>query len=109
MCDTANRNAERQRHNVDAQEPIGERAMTEEKAGKRTSAKSDNEHKAGSDGLAIVETVLPPGSPQRAAVGVAAAAGGALVAVAMLGVGPAALAGAAGYLVYREIYGQEKK
>ena len=83
--------------------------MTEEKAGKRTSAKSDNEHKAASDGFAIVGSFLPTGSPQRAAVGIAAAAGGALAAVAMLGLGPAALAGAAGYLVYREIYREEKK
>jgi hypothetical protein len=33
--------------------------------------------------------------------GVAAAAGGGLIAAALLGVGPAALAGAAGYLAYR--------
>jgi hypothetical protein len=45
---------------------------------------------------------LPAGSPQRAAAGVAAAAGGALLAAAALGVGPTALAGAVGYLVYRE-------
>ena len=52
--------------------------MIEEKAGKRTSAKSDKVHKAASNGFATVESFLPTGSPQRAAVGVAAAAGGAL-------------------------------
>jgi len=55
------------------------------------------------DGFAKVESYLPTGSPQRAAAEIAAAAGGALIAAAVLGVGPAALAGAAGYLVYREI------
>jgi len=45
---------------------------------------------------------LPAGSRERAAAGIAAAAGGALLAAVVLGVGPAALAGAAGYLVYRE-------
>jgi hypothetical protein len=72
----------------------------------RKSAKSGNMHKAAStngiDGFATVESYLPTGSAQRAVAGIAAAAGGALVAAAVLGVGPAALAGAAGYLVYRE-------
>jgi len=53
------------------------------------------------EGLATVESLLPSGSPQRAAAGIAAAAGGALVLAAMFGVGPTALAGAAGYLAYR--------
>jgi hypothetical protein len=48
-----------------------------------------------------VESVLPTGSWQRTAAGVAAAAGSGLIAAAMVGVGPAALAGAAGYLAYR--------
>jgi hypothetical protein len=81
--------------------------MIKETVGKkRKSAKSGNRHKAasksGTDIAARVESLLPTGSSQRAAVGVAAAAGGALLAAAALGVGPAALAGAVGYLVYRE-------
>jgi hypothetical protein len=50
----------------------------------------------------VVERYLPNGSRQRAVAKIAAAAGGALIAAALLGVGPAALAGVAGYLVYRE-------
>ena len=73
----------------------------------RKSAKSGTMHKKaastnGIDGFATVESYLPAGSAQRTVAGIAAAAGGALVAAAVLGVGPAALAGAAGYLVYRE-------
>jgi len=64
-------------------------------------------HKAavthGKEGFAI-ESYLPAGSPQRTTAEIAAAAGGALIATALLGVGPAALAGAAGYLVYRETH-----
>jgi hypothetical protein len=56
------------------------------------------------DGLTMVESYLPAGSPQRTAAEIAAAAGGALIAAALLGVGPTALAGAAGYLVYRETH-----
>jgi len=82
-----------------------ERDMTRQTAGKK-STKSGNTHRAasrsGKDALAAVESYLPAGSPQRAAAGIAAAAGGALLVAAVLGVGPAALAGAAGYLVYRE-------
>jgi len=40
-------------------------------------------------------------SKPRVVAGVAAAAAGALLAATWLGVGPAALAGAAGYIVYR--------
>jgi hypothetical protein len=76
--------------------------MTEEKAGKKTTAKSDNVQPTASNGLAI-ESFLPTGSPQRTVAGIAAAAGGALIAATVLGLGPAALAGAAGYLAYREI------
>jgi hypothetical protein len=71
----------------------------------RKSTKPGNTHKAastGKDGFATVESYLPAGSPQRAVAGIAAAAGGALLAAAVLGVGPAALAAAAGYLVYHE-------
>jgi len=60
------------------------------------------------DGYAAVESYLPTGSQQRAIGGVAAAAGGALLAAAAFGVGPAALAGAAGYLAYRETCGSKK-
>jgi hypothetical protein len=79
--------------------------MIKATARKRKRAKS-GQHKAasknGADIAATVDALLPPGSPQRTAAGVAAAAGGALLAAAALGVGPAALAGAVGYLVYRE-------
>ena len=80
--------------------------MIKETARKRKRAKSRTTHKAASqnaaDISAKVESLLPAGSPQRTAVSVAAAAGGALLAAAALGVGPVALAGAVGYLVYRE-------
>lgn len=52
----------------------------------------------------MLESYLPAGSRERTAAKIAAAAGGALIAAAVLGVGPAALAGAAGYLVYRETH-----
>ena len=64
-------------------------------------------HKAvtahGKDGFAI-GSYLPAGSPQRTTAEIVAAAGGALIVAALIGVGPAALAGAAGYLVYRETH-----
>jgi len=53
------------------------------------------------EGLATVESLFPTGSTQRVAAGIAAAAGGTLVLAAMFGVGPTALAGAAGYIAYR--------
>lgn len=77
--------------------------MIEENAAKKTTAKSDNVPPVASNGLATIESFLPTGSPQRAVVGIAAAAGGALIAATVLGLGPAALAGAAGYIAYREI------
>jgi hypothetical protein len=40
---------------------------------------------------------------ERLALGVGAAAGGGLLAAMWIGVGPVALAGAAGYLAYREL------
>jgi len=88
-------------------------AATKKKtAATKKSAKSGNMHKAasknGNDVSAAAESFLPVGSPQRAAVGIAAAAGGALFAAATLGVGPAALAGTAGYLAYRATRGSEK-
>jgi hypothetical protein len=55
----------------------------------------------GNDVAATVRSLLPAGSPERIAVGVAAAAGGALLVSATLGVGATALAGAAGYAAYR--------
>jgi len=70
-------------------------------------ATSGHLHKAGivhgMDGLEM-KSWLPAGSPQRTTAEIAVAAGGALIAAAVLGVGPAALAGAAGYLVYRETH-----
>jgi len=56
------------------------------------------------EGLAVVEEWLPAGSPQRMTAEIAAAAVGALIAAAVLGVGPAALAGTAGYVMYRETH-----
>jgi len=76
------------------------------KTAARKSAKFGNLPKAGSktgkDKAATVESYLPAGSRERAAAGIAVAAGGALLAAAVFGAAPAALAGAAGYLVYRE-------
>ena len=80
--------------------------MNKQTARKRKHAKSANArkaaHKNGANISARVDSLLPPGSPQRTAAGVAAAAGAALLAAAALGVGPVVLAGAVGYLVYRE-------
>lgn len=56
------------------------------------------------DGFGMIESYLPPGSTQRTAAEIAAAAAGGLIAAAVLGVGPAAIAGTAGYLVYRETH-----
>jgi hypothetical protein len=82
-------------------------------AAKVESALKEGSSKVGSalkEGSATVESRLKkPGSPERVAVGVAAAAGGALVAAATLGVGPTALAGVAGYAAYRGMKKGEKK
>jgi hypothetical protein len=53
-------------------------------------------------GIATLGSYLPAGSTERTAAEVGVAAIGALLVAAVLGVGPAALAGTAGYLVYRE-------
>jgi hypothetical protein len=82
-----------------------ENNMQKDNGRKRARAKSASGHRVSKNGAEIsakVDSLLPPGSPQRTAAGVAAAAGGALLAAAAVGVGPAALAGAVGYLVYRE-------
>jgi hypothetical protein len=42
----------------------------------------------------------------RLTAGVAAAAGAGLLIASVIGVGPAAIAGAAGYLAYRELHGK---
>jgi len=60
------------------------------------------------EGFGITDSLLQPNSWQRTTLGVAAAAGGGLLAVAMLGVGPAAIAGAAGYLAYRGLTGKSE-
>lgn len=54
------------------------------------------------DGLALIDTYLPAGSTERRVAKVGGAAIAALLAAALVGVGPAALAGAAGYLVYHD-------
>jgi hypothetical protein len=86
--------------------------MIKKTAAKRKIAKSANMLKAArnsvEDTFATVESLLRVGSPQRVTAGIVAAAGGALLAAAALGVGPAALAGAAGYVVYREMSGARK-
>ena len=78
----------------------------------RKSTKPRNLHKAASNGrngaFAAIESYLPVGSRERTAAGIAAAAGGALLAAAALGVGPAALAGAAGYFAYRGMSRERK-
>lgn len=53
-------------------------------------------------GIATLGNYLPAGSTERTAAEIGVAAVGALLAAALLGVGPAALAGTAGYLVYHE-------
>jgi hypothetical protein len=80
--------------------------MNKETAANGKSAKPASNN--GKHASTTVESLLPTGSPQRAAVGIAAAAGGALFAAATFGVGPAALAGTAGYLAYRGSRGSEK-
>ena len=71
----------------------------------RRRAKSNHDqsvtNKTIEEGREIVDFFIPPGSPQRTVAGVGVAAVGALVAAAIFGVGPAALAGVAGYLAYR--------
>jgi hypothetical protein len=69
--------------------------------GHRAIAKGEKA-KVEKDGLAVMDTYLPAGSTERKVAGVGAAVVGALLAAAILGVGPAALAGAAGYVVYHE-------
>lgn len=56
------------------------------------------------EGFPLIESYLPAGSAERTAAEIAAAAVGALIAAAVLGVGPAALAGTAGYVMYRETH-----
>jgi hypothetical protein len=79
--------------------------MVKKTAAKRKSAKSADMHAAASKNgegvFATIESLFPTGSPQRASASIVAAAGGALAAAALFGVGPAALAGGAGYLAYR--------
>ncbi|HXX65898.1 MAG TPA: hypothetical protein VEK07_01875 [Polyangiaceae bacterium] len=66
--------------------------------------KSHSEHKTHKGtGIAKVESLAPEGSWQRTALGIVVAAGGGLLATALLGVGPVAIAGTAGYLAYREM------
>ena len=79
--------------------------MTKATVGKKTElSRHRTVPKHDKNGLELVKSYLPAGSPQRAAVSIGAAAGGALLAAAVFGAGPAALAGAAGYLMYHEIY-----
>jgi len=76
--------------------------MTKETRGKKSELSRHRVAAARHGALDMVESYLPAGSPQRSAAKIGAAALTALLAAALLGVGPAALAGAAGYVVYRE-------
>jgi hypothetical protein len=86
--------------------------MIKKTAGRRKSTKSGNLHKAARKKVkarsARVASLMPTGSPQRTASDIAAATGGALLAAATIGVGPAALAGVAGYIAYRETWTKVK-
>jgi hypothetical protein len=70
--------------------------MSTKTAGQSANEKSGNmpkgAQKNGKDGPATIESLLPTGSLERVTVGTAAAVGGALLAGATFGVGPAALA-----------------
>jgi hypothetical protein len=68
----------------------------------------DAAHKSQAKVEATVETILPIGSWRRVAAGVGAATIGGLWAAAWVGAGPAALAGAAGYLAYRKLHAEKK-
>jgi len=72
-------------------------AATKRESASRHAIARGNKH-----GPALVESYLPAGSTERTVAGVASAALGALLLAALIGVGPAALAGAAGYVVYHE-------
>jgi hypothetical protein len=69
---------------------------------------ASNGHKSALRAPVTVDDVLPPGSWERVAAGVVAAAGGGLLAAAAVGVGPAALAAAAGYLAFRGLNADRK-
>lgn len=82
------------------------------KATSNQSERGSNINKArkqAKEGFGIADSLLQPNTWQRTTLGVAAAAGGGLLAVAMLGVGPAAIAGTAGYLAYRGLSGKSAK
>ena len=106
---TPGKNANKKSHSI----MTTARADLKHGAAKVESAFKEGSSKVGSalkEGSATVESRLKkPGSPERMAVGVAAAAGTALVAAATLGVGPTALAGVAGYAAYRGMKKGEKK
>jgi len=76
--------------------------MTKTAVGKRN--KPGIVHGNHKTGWTAIETYLPAGSTERTTAEIVAGMGGALLAAALIGVGPTALAGAAGYLVYRETH-----
>ena len=86
--------------------------MAREAAEKTKGAKPDGLHmmvnKNVKRGLATVDSALPAGSPERAAAVIATAAVGSLVLAAKYGVGPTALAVAAGYLAYCAVSGRKQ-
>jgi len=87
-----------------ARETVNKKSGASRRAGKPEAKNAKPQAKEAQDLRSMLESYLPAGSPGRTAAKIAAAAGGALIAAAVLGVGPAALAGAAGYLVYRETH-----
>lgn len=78
--------------------------MTKHAEGRRRAAPAHVHKPAVKPAEGLVEAWLPEGSTQRTAAEITAAAAGALIAAAVLGVGPAALAGTAGYVMYREAH-----
>jgi len=78
--------------------------MVKETARRKTAPRHLKATTHGKNGIEMFESYLPTGSTERAVAGIAAAMAGVLLAAAVLGVGPTALAGAAGYVVYHETH-----
>jgi hypothetical protein len=89
-----------------------ESAMPSEASDKRKSATSRGSraaaNKRAEDPFAMIGSVLPAGSPERAAVGIVGATAGVLLLAAKFGAGPTALAVAAGYLTYLAASGNKE-
>jgi len=96
------------RKNSSSDQTTARRSAPSDQSSARKSVPSGGGRKSAAeearDALSVIKNYLPAGSRERTVAKIAAAAGGALIAAALLGVGPVALAGAAGYLVYRETH-----